>query len=142
MMRERVLSVVHGAFAASMFVAVMAGCSKKGSKTEDFVPPSDKARSALDSALANWKDGNPAGVVPGKSSPQIEMLDAGWQASRKLVSYEILKEDPAGQGPRFFTVRLTLAHGPPLEVRYVVIGIDPLLVTREEEYNKMSGTGQ
>lgn len=141
MTRELMLATVHAALAGLILMG-MAGCSKKGSKTADFVPPSEKARSALESALANWKDGNPAGLVPGKSSPQIEMLDAGWQASRKLVAFEIVKEDPVGQGPRFFTVRLTLADGTSLETRYVVMGIDPLLVTREEEYNKMSGAGQ
>jgi hypothetical protein len=119
---------------------ILAGCSKKG-KDSEFVPSSDKARSALESALNNWKDGHPSGPVPGKSSPKIEMMDAGWQAERKLVSYEILKEEPAGEGPRFFTVRLTLAEGAPVELRYVVMGKDPLWVAREEEYNKMSGTG-
>ncbi len=135
------LCIARVGFAAGVILAVTAGCSKKGGKNEDFVPPSDKARSALEAALANWKNGNPAGVVPGKSSPAIEMLDAGWQASRKLVGYEILGEDPAGK-VRFFTVRLILAEGPPMEVRYVVMGMDPLQVTREEEYNKMSGSGQ
>jgi hypothetical protein len=130
------------ALMAGVILAATSGCSRKGGKNADFVTPSDKARPALEAALANWKNGQPSGSVPGKSEPAIQMLDAGWQASRKLVGYEILQEDSGSQGHRFFTVRLTFAEGPPVETRYVVMGIDPLLVTREEEFNKMSGTGQ
>lgn len=127
--------------AAGLFLTLASGC-KKGGKDSDFVPSADKARSALEAALSNWRDGNPQGVVPGKSSPKIEMMDAGWQAERKLTSFEIVGEDPAGQGPRFFSVRLNLGDGTQVDARYVVMGIDPLLVMREEEFKKMSGSGQ
>ena len=69
---------------------------------------------------------------------------AGWKGGQKLREYEIVGEDapPAqNQGPRTFTVKLTLAQGPPVEVKYMVIGIDPLWVYRDEDYVKSFDKG-
>ena len=118
---------------------LLAGCSP-GGKVEDFTPPTDNARKALEAALNHWKVGNPPGTVPG-TSPTVEVLDSKWKAGQKITDYEILGEDAAGLGPRTFNVRLRPAKGAPQEVRYVVVGIDPLWVYRDEDYKKMSGTG-
>jgi hypothetical protein len=118
-----------------------AGCSGSGRNESDFIPSTNNARKALESALKSWQAGQPPGTVPGTASPTVQVTDSRWQAGQKLVGFEILNEDSSEQG-RFFRVRLDVGKGAPVEVRYVVIGIDPLLVYREEDYQKLSGTGK
>jgi hypothetical protein len=125
-----------------LFAALaLAGCSRKGGKVEDYTPKPDQARKALEAALTSWKNGDAAGTVPGTKNPRVDVMDSAWQTGQKLAGFEILREESAGQGPRVFVVRLTPSGGTPQEVRYCVIGIDPMIVAREEDYNKMSGTG-
>jgi hypothetical protein len=121
-------------------LVILTACSRQGTKTQDFIPPSDKARQALEAALNHWQGGNPPGQVPG-TSPLVEVEDTKWKAGQKLKSYEILGEE-SGTEPRFFKVRLTPPQGAAVEVRYAVFGIDPLHVYREEDYQKLSGTGK
>jgi hypothetical protein len=128
----RVLTLVGG-------LLLVAGCSP-GGKVEDFTPPADNARQALVAALDHWKAGNKPGTLPG-TAPAVEVLDSKWKAGQKLTAYEILGEDPAGAGPRTFKVRLTPAQGAPVEVRYMVVGIDPLWVYRDEDFIRASGKG-
>ena len=118
---------------------LLAGCAP-GGKVEDFTPPADNARKALVAALDHWKAGNKPGTVPG-TSPAVEVLDSKWKAGQQITAFEVLGEDAAGPGPRTFKVRLTPTQGAPLEVRYVVVGIDPLWVYRDEDYKKVSGAG-
>ena len=120
------------------------GCSQTGKKDEDFKPPTTKAREALEAALNHWKNGNPPGTVPG-TKPAIEVVDSRWKAAPKqLQDYEIIGEEapPSETSPRYFKVRLTMAKGPPQEVRYVVLGIDPLWVYSEKDFNNLEGTGK
>jgi hypothetical protein len=121
-------------------LVILPACSRQGTKTEDFIPPSDKARQALEAALNHWQGGHPPGKVPG-TNPPVDVQDFKWKAGQKLKSYEILGEE-SGPEQRFFRVRLTLAEGAPIEVKYMVLGIDPLLVYREEDYQKLSGMGK
>jgi hypothetical protein len=107
---------------------------------EDFTPPADNARRALEAALAHWKAGNAPTGIPGKS-PAIEVLDSKWKAGQKLLEFEVLEEDVPGAGPRRFRVRLTPSKGPPQEVHYLVIGIDPIWVYRDEDYKRLAGAG-
>ncbi|MSR59217.1 MAG: hypothetical protein EXS05_16500 [Planctomycetaceae bacterium] len=71
-------------------------------------------------------------------SPAIGVVDHLQQVGRPLEAFEILGEVP-GQAARCFAVRLRLSE-PELEVRerYVVIGIDPLWVYRQEDYDLIS----
>ena len=124
-------------FAALLLGAVVvAGCSKSG--PEKFIPSEGQARQALETALNAWKNGQekPGGLKLGKVG--VEVVDAAWSAGQKLSAFEIVSEEP-GQGPRFFTVKLTLPKGPET-VKYVVLGNDPLWVYTEAAYNKLSGS--
>ena len=59
-------------------------------------------------------------------------------AGRRPTSFTVLGLAP-GDGPRVFTVKLTLDR--PAEetrVRYVVIGVDPIWVIRHEDYDMMA----
>jgi len=121
--------------------ALPAGCSRTGSKDADFVPSPPSARKALESALKSWQSGKPPGTVEGATAPKVQAVDSRWQAGQKLLAFEIVKEEQGGEGPRWLTVRLDVGKGPQ-EVRYAVFGIDPLLVYREEDYQKLSGMGK
>ena len=119
----------------------LAGCGGGGGQVADFTPPADNARKAVTAALDHWKAGRPPGTVPG-TAPVVEVVDSQWKGGQKLKGYEITAEaPPQGQGPRTFTVRLTLEKGPPVETQYMVIGIDPLWVYRKEDFAKLSGSG-
>ena len=122
-------------------VLLSVACSRTRNKVEDYTPSSEKARQALEVALTHWQAGNASGPVPG-TSPVVQAVDSKWKPGQKLQGFEILGEEAPstdGAAPRFFKVRLTPANGPPLEARYVVVGIDPLWVYREEDYKAMSG---
>jgi hypothetical protein len=127
--------------AAVLAVLLPFGCSK-GGKVEDFTPPADNARRALEAALKHWQAGQKPGGVPG-TTPAVEAVDSKWQGGQKLTAFEILGEDPAaGGGPRVFKVRLTPAQGPAVEAKYFVVGLDPVWVYRDEDYQKLTGAGK
>ena len=71
----------------------------------------------------------------------MRVLDRDWRAGKKLASYEITGEvADMGDSPRLFRAKLTYADvKEPVETNYYVVGIDPLLIFREEDYRKVSG---
>lgn len=122
-------------------IAIGIGCSS-GKKLEDFTPNEGNARKALEAALAHWAGGGQPGAIP-NTKPVVEVTDARWKSGQKIQSFEIIgDEPPAGAGPRFFKVQLTPERGSPVETRYAVLGIEPLLIYRDEDYQKLSGTGK
>jgi hypothetical protein len=115
--------------------AALAGCSKPGE--EQFIPPEATARQALETALNAWKEGQ---AKPGQLSlgtAKIEVLDTVWKSGQKLSAYKIVAEESAN-GPRWFTVKLTLSTGEKT-VKYAVLGKDPIWVYGEADYKKLSG---
>lgn len=126
-----------GCWAALALAAV--GCGREG-KVEDFAPSVRNARTALESALTHWQGGGAHGTVP-NTKPAVEVLDSKWNAGQKLKSFEVLSADAPAGGPTTFRVRLTFAQGTPQEVKYAVIGIDPLWVYSDDEFQKLSGAG-
>jgi len=116
-------------------LALAAGCTKSESH-DKFIPAEGRAKQALETALTAWKEGRPKeGLKMGDVG--IAVVDPAWSGGQKLTAFEIVEERP-GDGPRFFTVKLTTAKGP-RKVTYVVLGIDPLWVYTEAEYKKVSG---
>jgi hypothetical protein len=113
------------AFAAS-------GC---GRSHESYVPTIDIARASLERALDAWKAGGaPGRIEPAAGEAAIQAVDRDWTAGQKLASYEIVQELPREEGPRKFSVRLSLAGGKSLEVTYYVVGQDPVWVFRDRDY--------
>src|SRR5262245_13571606 len=120
------------ATALVVLVLLLTGCGHQPSE-KDSLPAEAQARAALDSALSAWQSGQPAGKIAGGST-SVEVADPEWKAGQKLVGYEILSAD-TGNGPPRFAVKLQLAGASgEREVRYVVIGKDPLCVYREDTY--------
>jgi len=120
------------ALVPAALLAALTGCRPAGH--ERFVPAERSAREALESALAAWQRGEPHGPVPG-ASPAVQFVDTHHKPGQRLKSFGVLSLAP-GDGPRVFTVRLTL-DGPAEEarVRYFVFGIDPVWVMRQEDYD-------
>jgi hypothetical protein len=101
-----------------------------------FVPNSIVARDALETALSAWQNGEPPGEIRG--SPSVQVVDTHRSSNRALRTFEILGEVGSDCG-RCFSVRLALDN--PSEeqtVRFVIVGINPLWVFREEDYMMLS----
>jgi hypothetical protein len=124
--------------AALLLLACGPGCAPRpGQDFERYYPPQEMARRALEIALRSWHDGDPAGkVLPG--DPSVVIVDTHRPPGQTLRRYEILGALP-GDGPPRFTVRLTL-DGPEEEqkVRFLVVGINPLWVYRQEDYDMLA----
>ena len=114
------------------------GCG--GAPEKRYVPAADTARKALEAGLNQWKSGEAHGPVKGLSVT-INVFDARWQGKKKLESFEILREEKS-DGPRTFIVKMKLDEDKEeKEVKYLVVGKDPLHIFREQDYNKAGGTG-
>ena len=129
---QRLLSV-----AFLTLTLLVLGC---GASDRKYIPSQSTARGALEAALKAWKSGAAHGTVKSFQVP-VETFDARWQAGKKLEQFEILREEPS-EGPKTFVVKMKLADDKEeQEVTYLVLGKDPLLVFRKEDYNKASGVG-
>jgi hypothetical protein len=126
----------HRRWALPALLALLVGCPAPG--PERFIPAEEKARQALDAALASWQRGEPHGPVPGTAAPVIQFVDSHHKPEQRLRSFAVLGLAP-GDGPRVFTVKLSL-EGPAQEVqaRYVVVGLDPLWVIRHEDFEMLA----
>jgi hypothetical protein len=101
-----------------------------------IVPDSTRGRQAIDATISTWKSGHQTGIVE-PTSPRVQVVDNHRKPGQKVIGYEILG-DSADARVRTFTVRMTLSE--PDEsptVRFLVVGIDPILVFRQEDYDMM-----
>jgi hypothetical protein len=139
-MRNRFFLCRPSVLGLSVIFLALSACSK-GRDPLDTLPSEDKARAILEKALTAWKNGQPYGKVQGESPP-IDVVDNRWQSGGKLLSYEI-EQAVDKPGPRWFAVKLSLQDSPqPQRVHYAVMGLDPLLVMPEEDYDKACGMGK
>ncbi len=121
---------------AGLLLTLALGCESRQSY-DRYIPAPEAARRALEAALAAWQNGQRPGRVDAVSPP-AQVVDSHRRPGQRLRSYEILGE-VKGSGPRCFTVRLLLEN--PREeqkVRFLVVGIDPLWVFRQEDYDMMA----
>jgi len=126
--------LLAGALAGSCFF----GCGK--SSLDQYVPAEGPARKALEAALTHWREGHSPGTVT-SISPAVEVVDSQWNTGQKLAGFQVVNQE-SGDGVWWFTVRLTLGDSEKeQEVRYAVVGKVSLWVFREEDYEKLSGTG-
>ena len=124
-------------FAAALgVVALLVGCG--ADSHERYIPATDQARSAVEAALSSWKAGEPHRTII-SHTPPVDLFDARRQAGKKLASFQLVEEVP-GQDRPTFKVKLRLAgERRDEETTYIVIGSDPLLVFRAEDFKKASG---
>jgi hypothetical protein len=113
------------------------GCGGRAADPARFVPSALVAKQALTTALEAWKRGRPTGLMD-DASPALHVVDESRPKDQRLLNFEILGEIP-GKGPRTFNVRLETENPSSREtVRYIVVGIDPLWVFRQFDYDKMA----
>lgn len=120
--------------AALVLAAAAGGCGKSA---ESYVPASEDAKSMLERALTAWKTGAAPGRIEPAASGQVplEAVDTDWRAGRKLQAFEIVSEKPRSDGPRQFSVRLTLSgSAAPVEATYYIVGQDPIWIFRDRDY--------
>lgn len=112
------------------------GSSGCGGGKQSYVPPQALARQALETALTAWKNGQPVGAIEGGPAP-IQVLDSDWYKGHKLDGFEILGDENAADGKRWFSVRLDLQKPRGTRtVRYLVTGKSPLWIYRQEDYER------
>ena len=119
--------------------ALCLGCSSESqqAKKDRYVPATELARNALEAVLVDWQ----AGLEPGsidRLAVGVRVVDKQRKKGQSLDEFEILGEAPGDAG-RCFAVRVKLKK-PELEekVRFVIIGIDPLWVFRQEDFESLS----
>lgn len=124
------------ALAWAAWALCSAGCGKSEPGYGRFIPPEPAAREALATALDAWHAG-PASKIQTPAGRRVELTDCQQRDGRRLKGYEIIGE-VVGDGHRTFAVKLTL-DGPSGEVkaRYHVLGLDPLWVFRQEDYEML-----
>jgi hypothetical protein len=112
-------------------LAALAGC-RGGSAS---LPSTDVSRQALQVSLDAWKAGKTtASLASGK--PCIEPVDFEWKAGKILTDFTIGEHSP-GEGTQTLSASLTLKGEPgPKEVKYMVLGVDPVRIFRDEDYNR------
>jgi hypothetical protein len=116
------------------FTVLPLGCTGGSAR---FIPAAKDARSALDTALKAWQSGQTFGAIS-EAKPVINLFDARWKAGKKLDEFEILDEIPASEQKQF-KVRLKLKDQLEETDTYVVVGIDPLNVFRDADYQRPAG---
>ena len=128
-------------FAACVFSALMfslAGCSGNGEAK--YIPSDASAHEALNAALQAWQDGHAHGPITSYKVP-IDTYDARWQAGEKLERFEVIRSEQLDQH-KAFRVKMKLANDPEeQEDTFLVIGNNPLMVFRKQDYDKASGVG-
>jgi hypothetical protein len=116
---------------------IAGGCGGRQAGYEQYVPPAGVARSAVASVLRAWVDGRPP-TQAAATHPEVYVVDKQRRPGQRLTRYEILG-DFAGEKARGVTVRMTMEN-PDEEgvVRYLVAGIDPVWVFRQEDFELIS----
>ncbi|HUY89615.1 MAG TPA: hypothetical protein VMV10_12845 [Pirellulales bacterium] len=122
--------------AAAIALPCVGACSRPSSGYDRYVPSATQAEEALAEVLAAWQRGEPPRTLELMSAPiKVEVADSTRRPGQRLVGYELLGE-VSGEGPRTFIVRLKLDNpSEEQDVRYYLVGVDPLWVFRQEDYD-------
>lgn len=133
MLRNRELQVV--VFLLASMLMSMVGCG--GESTARYIPSSTTARDALQTALSTWQSGAAHGTIE-TSKPAINVFDLRWQQGKKLDSFAIGEEIKDREQPSF-NVKIKLEKQAEEDNVFLIVGIDPLLIFRDKDYQKATG---
>lgn len=111
------------------------GCRTSEPDASRYVPPAGAAYEALDAVLSTWEGAQSANLLQLAEPPvTIHVADSWRMPGQRLVGFEILGEI-SGEGGRCFAVNLQLQNpAEERQVRYYVVGINPLWVFSEKDY--------
>ena len=121
-----------------LWMAFTFGCG--GSGEAKYIPSDASAKEALTVALKAWQSGQAHGPVTTFSVP-IDPYDARWQDGKKLESFEIVREETLDDRKTFIVKMKVAGEESEQEVTYLVLGNNPLMVFRKQDYDKASGMG-
>jgi hypothetical protein len=116
---------------------LVCGCGKSES---DYKPSPTAARDALIAGLTAWQEGKAAGdLASAQGPPVIHFADFQWTAGKRLTSFRLLDEAPTLEGStQMFRIELELAGEKPQTAEYYVVGINPLWIMRDRDYQQSS----
>ncbi len=118
-------------------VIIALGCGVSRDTNATPLPAPNVARRAVEAAMENWKAGRPTGRIE-SGSPRIQVNDSFRKKGQVLDHYEILGNTTA-ESSLTFVLKVTLSNPDEVQtVRFVLLGIDPVLVFRQEDYELMS----
>ena len=115
--------------------AICCGCARTPDPNR-FVPAPELALAAVEAVLADWQAGLALGRID-RLAVTVEPIDNQRKKQQKLAGFEILGE-VVSPGVRCFAVRLTYQDSVQEKVRYVVLGINPLYVYRQEDFDLLN----
>jgi hypothetical protein len=122
----------------SVTLSVAPGLSGCGGGEDRYIPETSMARDSVTAALQAWQEGQPLQPIT-MPEATLNVVDARWQSGQKLESFEILSEAEGQPQPTFVVRQQIAGEQGPVETRYIVVGIDPIYVFREEDYNQPDG---
>ena len=116
--------------------SALTGCDSTNPESR-YTPQVAVSERALDAALDAWqKQSSQPLALEDKTS--VLVIDQYRRPGQTLTAYKILGEVSGAHG-RWFEVKLELDHPAQVEqVRYVVVGIKPLWVFRQPDYEMLS----
>ena len=117
-----------------LLTLMLAGCADDESR---FLPEEQAARVALEAALSSWKSGAKLATITTGPVP-VDTFDARWRDGKVLESYEILGYELVENRPTI-RVRIGLQGAAVVEDTFVIVGNNPLLVFRKQDFDKAGG---
>jgi hypothetical protein len=122
-----------------MIIATLLACGC-GKTVNDYKPTPTAARDALTEGLTAWKEGKSAAdLASSQEPPVVRFADYQWSGGKRLTSFRLLDEEPTLEGStQMFRVELELAGETPQAAEYYVVGIDPLWIMRDRDYQQTS----
>lgn len=137
---RRIAAIVAYSAVIGLLLVSAGGCAPSVSSGYDrYIPSAERAEAALVQVLDAWKSGETASALAFQAAPiTLQVADTTRRPGQRLVDYELLGE-VSGEGPRTFVARLKLDNPrQEEEVRYYLVGIDPLWVFRQEDYDALA----
>jgi len=122
---------------AAVVALACGNCGGEPVKTDRYVPAPELCRKAVEAVLVDWQEGLPAASID-RLAVKVNVVDQLRKPGQTLAEFEVLGEAPSATG-RCLVVRLKYNHPDGEETaRYIVVGIDPLWVFRQEDLDLMN----
>jgi hypothetical protein len=125
---------------ALLGLAALVGWGQSGE--ERFLPPPERAEAALELVLDAWRNAQDQQqlfeLATSSESVQVHITDSHRKVGQRLADFRILGE-VLGRKPRYYTVQLDLENPKETQkVRFVIVGIDPIWIFREDDYDMLT----